>query len=190
MGDLCWNDVGHRSAGSVPAATPFMKSRRVILRRTPTSRSCEFTMSGFFRLRNLEFCPAQSQPQWRRPDSRSRFTARLKPHPTGYSYSSLCATFGFLDRQFSALETDSAMRSIAKRFVDGTAAAAKRKRSLACEVVGGAIRVHQINRAFGSFHSIGTIRPDSDLYLSHDYSSHYGFSKPCRRYHLAGDRKS
>lgn len=53
--------------------------------------------------------------------------------------------FGLLDRQFGALESNSAVGTIAEGFVDRTTATAEREGSLAGEIVRIAIRIHQFD---------------------------------------------
>src|SRR5579864_5482189 len=90
------------------AATPFMKSRRVILRCIPSSRSREsctiFSQISVTQSNHAGTagtgCPAeQSRPLLR------------------------TALFGFLDCQFGSLESDLAVGSIAEGLVDRAAAA-------------------------------------------------------------------
>jgi hypothetical protein len=63
------------------------------------------------------------------------------------------------------------MGSVAERFVHRTTAATERKSSLAREVKLVAAGIDQIDRAFGSLDSIGTVGFYCDFNVSHEFQS-------------------
>src|ERR1700735_2444069 len=96
-------------AAPAVTATPLRKSRRVMLRFIPSSRS----------VWSLIFCLSLS------------LSLSLSGAPN--------LGIGLLDGQFCTLESDAAVGSVAEWFVHRTATAAQRKRGLAGEIVRGAI---------------------------------------------------
>jgi hypothetical protein len=87
----------------------------------------------------------------------------------GRNAAKLTSPFGILDCQFRALEANAAMGSVAEGLVYRTTAATERKSSLASEVKLVAVRIDQIERAFGSLDSIGTVGPYCDFNVSHEF---------------------
>src|SRR5216684_4913675 len=109
------------------------------------------------------FCTAF--PRLREQTEESPFLRR------GRIAANLASPFGFLDCQFRALEANAAMGSVAERFVHRTTAATERKSSLAREVKLVAVRIDQIERAFGSLDSIWAVGLDCDFNVSHEFQS-------------------
>jgi|HubBroStandDraft_6_1064221.scaffolds.fasta_scaffold00034_53 rhomboid protease GluP len=85
--------------------------------------------------------------------------------------SGLRLAFGLLNGQFRTLESDAAVRPIAKRFVHRAAAAAQGKSRLAGEVELSSVDIDEFNRPLGRLHAVGAVGTDCDLYLGHDFDS-------------------
>src|SRR5713101_7932802 len=131
---------GESMAAPTVSATPFRKSRRVIPRSIPSSRSFQ-SFAG------------------------QSFTGSSEVRLDAGVFGS--AVLRFLHRQFRSLEPDATVGAVTERFRHRSAAAAERKRRLAGQVVLVAVGIDQFNRTFGRFHPIGTVLPDSNFDCSH-----------------------
>src|SRR5437879_4178793 len=109
------------------------------------------------------FCTAF--PRLRSDANQAPFLSR------GRIAANLTSSFAFLDCQFRTLEANAAMGSVAERFVHRTTAATERKSSLAREVKLVSAGIDQIDRAFGSLDSIGTVGLYRDFNVSHGFQS-------------------
>src|SRR5215469_9871873 len=100
----------------------------------------------------------------------SRFvTARHPSYPrrkVGLSGRRI-ALFDLLDGGFCPDEAYLGVLAVAKRFVQAAAAAAKRERGLASEIILIASRVNQFDGSFSGFDAIGAIGSYCDFHLSH-----------------------
>src|SRR5271165_2001916 len=74
---------------------------------------------------------------------------------------------GLFYRGFGGVETHLGMGAVTEGLVHRGAAAAERKRHLAGQDVGIAISVHQLDAAFGRFHTIGPVHTAGDFYVRH-----------------------
>jgi hypothetical protein len=82
--------------------------------------------------------------------------------------------FGFFfDRGFGGLKPDAAVRAIAKGLRDRATTAAEGESRLAGKVVFGAVRIHQLEGTFWSFHAIRAILSRSNFNVSHSSSLYF-----------------
>src|SRR5579862_2023191 len=103
--------------------------------------------------------------------SRIPLVANRRRAPVEGNRRMLTLSLRFLDGQFRCLEAHAAVGAVAEWLVDRGSAAAKRKRGLAGEVVGGAVDVDQFDCAFGGFDAIGAVGADGNFDLRHAGSS-------------------
>src|SRR3984893_19162620 len=89
-----------------------------------------------------------------------------------------CVGFGglfgfFFDRGFGGLKPDASVRAIAKGLGDRATAAAEGESRLAGQVIFGAVRIHQLDGTFWSFHAIRAILSRSNFNVSHSSSTYF-----------------
>ena len=150
------------------SATPFRKSRRVISRRIPSSRS-------FRSFIGKSFIESVTGPRMRTTDGASpspgfliwTWLAGFVRLITGYVSPthpdcriSRLGVLRLLHCRFGSLESNTTMVAVTKWFGYRPAATAERESRLAGQVVLVAVGVDQFNRPFGCFHPVRTVFPD------------------------------
>src|SRR5215469_3259834 len=98
--------------------------------------------------------------------SRRQFQTLRRARRTSQSRF-LLLLFAGLHGRFRRLKTDSRVGTVTEGFIHRPAATAERERGFACEVVGIAVAVDQLDPTFGGFYTIRTVLADRNLDLGH-----------------------